>query len=200
MNILLCNKLDDAIVAYMVKKWNKLSDIPLGRTVIQKLCYFIKSKGVPIDHDFDMYHYGPYSQNLYYRMDDMTADSVVKDENAISTGIFNNNVKSSKSKYIPGDNVDELLSMYSDDLSNFTSAIDSVIEVFRGFDPSGLELLSTIHFFQTTLSGFYNKPADKEEVIMKVKKAKGEKFGDDLISTAYDALKEAGIFGWNGQH
>lgn len=198
MDILLCNKLDDAIVAYMVKKWNELSDIPLGRTIIQKLCYFIKSKGVPIDYDFDMYHYGPYSQNLYYRMDDMTADSIVKDENAIN--ILNSNVKSSKSKYIPGDNVEKLLSKYSDDLSKFTSAIDKVIDVFYEFDPTGLELLSTIHFFQTTLSDFYNKPANKDEVIMKVKKAKCEKFKDDSISKAYDALQDAGIFDWNVQH
>ncbi|HHV99137.1 MAG TPA: hypothetical protein GXX36_06135 [Clostridiaceae bacterium] len=196
MDILLCDKLDDAIVAYIVKKWNELSEIPLGRTIIQKLCYFVKSKGVPLDYDFDMYHYGPYCQNLYYRMDDMTADGVVIDENAVS--ILNSNFKTGKSKYLPGDNIDKLLSMYQDDISRFTETIDSVINVFREFDHTELELLSTIHFYQTTLTNFYGKPANKSEVIVKVKNAKGEKFKDDLISRAYDALKEAGIFNWNG--
>jgi len=199
MDILLCNQFDDAIVAYIVKKWNEVSQISLGRTVIQKICYFIKSKGVPIDFDFDIYHYGPYSQNLYYRMDDMTADHVVKDDNALNTP-NTNNVKTSKSKYLPGDNIDELLKMYSNDLNKFTSTIDSVVDVFRKYDHTSLELLSTIHFFQTTLTNFYNKPADKDEVIMKVKKAKGDKFKDDLISRTYDELKEAGIFDWNNQH
>jgi uncharacterized protein YwgA len=93
MEILLCNRFDDAVIAYIIKKWNELSDVPLGRTIIQKLCYFVKSKGVPMRYDFDMYHYGPYCQDLYYRMDDMTADNVVKDENLI------NNNKTGKSKY-----------------------------------------------------------------------------------------------------
>lgn len=195
MDILLCNKFDDAIVAYIVKKWNALSKVPLGRTVIQKLCYFVKSKGIPLDYDFDMYHYGPYSQNLYYRMDDMTVDGIVSDVNAI-----NSNIKTNKSKYVPGDNIDKLLGMFNSDINNFTSTIDTVIDVFREFDHTDLELLSTIHFFQTTLTNFYNKPAEKEEVIMKVKKAKGDKFKDELISEAYNALKKAGIFDWNGQH
>ncbi len=198
MDILLCNKFDDAIVAYIVKKWNDLSGVPLGRTIIQKLCYFVKSKGVPLDYDFDIYHYGPYSQNLYFRMDDMAADGIVTDENA--TNMCNSNLKTNRSKYLPGDNVDKLLEMYSGDLSKFTTTIDNVIDVFREFDHTGLELLSTIHFFQTTLTDFYKKPADKAEVIMKVKKAKGGKFEDDLISRAYNALKEAGIFDWNGQY
>ncbi|KNY30211.1 hypothetical protein [Pseudobacteroides cellulosolvens] len=194
MEILLCNKLDDAIVAYIVKKWNEVSEVPLGRTIIQKLCYFAKSKGIPLDYDFDMYHYGPYSQNLYYRMDDMTADSVVNDDNVACK---NTNIKSCKSKYMPGNNIDKLINIYKDDIDKFTADIDSVINVFHDFDHTGLELLSTIHFFQTTLSHFYNKPANKNDVIAKVKNAKGDKFKDDLISKAYDALKKAGIFEWH---
>jgi uncharacterized protein YwgA len=197
MDILLCNKLDDAIVAYIVKKWNELSEVPLGRTIIQKLCYFVKSKGVPLDFDFDMYHYGPYCQNLYYRMDDMTADNVVIDDKAFN--VSNNCVKSNKSKYLPGENIDHLLNMYKKDMDKYTTSIDNVINVFHEFDHTGLELLSTIHFFQTTLTDFYKKPAGKNEVIRKVKESKGEKFKDELISKAYDALETARIFDWHGQ-
>jgi len=190
----LCNRFDDAVIAYIIKKWNELSDVPLGRTIIQKLCYFVKSKGVPMRYDFDMYHYGPYCQDLYYRMDDMTADNVVKDENLI------NNNKTGKSKYIPGENIDKVLKMYNEELEEYLENIDMVIDVFREFDHTSMELLSTIHFFQTTITNFYSKPADKNEVIMKVKEAKGDKFSDDLISKAYDALAKAGIFDWHGQH
>jgi uncharacterized protein YwgA len=197
MDILLCNRFDDAIVAYIVKRWNECSGVPLGRTIIQKLCYFVKSKGVPLDYDFDMYHYGPYSQDLYYRMDDMTADRVVIDGKAHSYANIGN-VKAGSSKYVPGDNVEELLNIYNKDLNNYRETIDSVIEVFSEFDHTSLELLSTIHYFQTTLSSYYNKPAEKDEVIMKVKNAKGDKFKDDLISRAYDSLKGAGIFEWHG--
>lgn len=196
MSVVLCTEFDDAVVAYIVKKWNELSQIPLGRTIIQKICYFIKSKGVPLDYDFDMYHYGPYSQDLYYRMDDMVADKVVTDNKALNFANISN-VKTSSSKYILGDNAKELLELYNKDLNKYTATIDSVIEVFSEFDHTSLELLSTIHYFQTTLTSYYNKPANKDEVIIKVKEAKGDKFKDDLISRAYDALKEAGIFDWN---
>jgi|GEM_PF-423896 len=196
MSVVLCKEIDDAIVAYIVKKWSELSKVPLGRTIIQKICYFIKSIGVPLDYDFDMYHYGPYSQDLYYRIDDMVADKVVTDKKTCNTANISN-LKTNSSKYILGDNADELLELYYKDVNKHTATIDSVIKVFSGFSPTQLELLSTIHYFHVTLSSFYNKPANKGEVIIKVKEAKGDKFEDNLISRAYDALREAEIFNWN---
>lgn len=131
MDILLSNRFDDAIVAYIVKKWSGISDVPLGRTIIQKLCYFVKSKGVPLDYDFDMYHYGPYSQNLYFRMDDMIADGVVIDEKALNTVNSNIKTRTSSSRYLPGANVDKLLNMYNEDLSKITATIDNVVNAFH---------------------------------------------------------------------
>jgi|GEM_PF-4107077 len=67
--ILLSNSFDDAVIAYTAKQWYNTPDhINLGRTILQKICYFIKSKGVPIDFEFDIYHYGPYSQVVIQRV------------------------------------------------------------------------------------------------------------------------------------
>ena len=195
MNILLCKKLDDAIVAYIIKKWNENSDVKLGRTVLQKICYFAKSKNVPLSYDFDIYRYGPFSHDLYYRMEDMSADGIITDK-MISSNTAGINSRTNKSQYLIGENAEELLNLHNDKLNQYTENIDSVIDLFSEFQHKDLELLSTLHFFHATLTNFYNKPAEKEEVIARVKKAKAKKFDDEFISQAYDALVKAGIFAW----
>ena len=56
MSILLCNSFDDAIIAYVVKKWsNEETDIVLGRTMVQKICYFLKAKGIPLAEHKSIY-------------------------------------------------------------------------------------------------------------------------------------------------
>jgi uncharacterized protein YwgA len=186
-NILICNGFDDAVVAYVVKKWNEKSNIPLGRTIIQKICYFIKSMGVPLEYTFDMHHYGPYSQTLYFRMDDMVADNIVIDNKSYGIG------KAEKSEYKPGENNDELIDMYSDKLGEFTWAADKVIDLFCQSNHTTLELLSTIHFLHASLTNFYGKSPEKDEVVRKVNEVKKEKFSIEEITKAYDTLKEAGI-------
>ena len=170
----------------MVKKWNEEgTDIVLGRTMIQKICYFLKAKGVPLHYKFDMYHYGPYSQELYYRMDELAVDGIVIDQ-------FE---QQSKSKYIPGDQIEELLNNH--DISHYLNDIDSIIGLFNQFHPSEMELLATIHYLQTTTAKYYGKVPEKNSVIDNVINIKRDKFERNLISRAYDALQNSGLFTWN---
>ena len=186
MDILLCERLDDAVVAYIVNKWSQTSKEPLGRIIIQKVCYFLKSKGIPLDYSFDMYHYGPYSQDLHFRMDDLVADGIVNDKST----------KAAKSNYMPGKNNSQMINMFSEELTDIKESIDSVIDMLSEFDTSTLELLSTVHYFQTSYTNFYGREPHKDYVMGKVKEAKKEKFSDVVISAAYDALKKAGLFEW----
>ncbi|EMR75022.1 hypothetical protein MBGDF03_00511 [Thermoplasmatales archaeon SCGC AB-540-F20] len=53
-----------ALLAYLIKITRQIHpDIQIGKTVIQKLI-FILSREIPTDFDYEMYHYGPYSNNL----------------------------------------------------------------------------------------------------------------------------------------
>ena len=49
----------------------------------------------------------------------------------------------SKSKYVPGNQLDELLSKYN--ISNYEKDIDDMINLFNQFHPTEMELLATIH-------------------------------------------------------
>lgn len=186
MSILLCNSYDDAIIAYVAKQWkdNNLG-IDLGRTMIQKLCYFLKAGGVPLDFKFDMYHYGPYSQELYYRMDELLVDGIIAD---ISQ-------QKSKSVYIPGEQIEELLGNH--DISEHINDIDNIINLFDQFKPNEMELLATIHYIQTTSAKYYGQVPEKDYVVEKVIDIKKERFSKDLVSRVYDVLEIEGLFGWN---
>lgn len=176
---------EDAVVAYVAQQWN-LTATQLGRTVMQKVCYFLKAKGVPIDYIFEMYHYGPYSQELYFRLDELVADGVLKDTS--------NTPK--KSVYVPGDWGSEILNKHSDSLASYRQDIDQIIKLITNFRPVDLELLATIHYFQTSYGKYYKSPPSKDFVINKVIETKKDKFAPDLISRAYDALQSAGLFEW----
>jgi len=178
---------EDALITYVVKKWD--SKIELGRTVMQKLCYFLKAKGVPINYSFEMYHYGPYSQELYFRLDELKTYGIIKDVSETSN----------RSVYAPGDKDSKVLDKYSELLKKYESDIDSILNLFDDFRPADLELLATIHYFKTSYTKFHKKnvDVDKKFVISKVKEAKNNKFDDLLISKAYDALEAAGLFEWN---
>lgn len=186
MNILLCNSFEDAVITYVVENWgNGQTDIPLGRTMVQKICYFLKAKGIPLDFKFDIYHYGPYSQELYFRMDELLADGIVCDLSG----------QKSKSVYIPGENADELMNQH--DISKYIDEIDEIIQLFNQFHPTEMELLATIHYLQTTSTQYYGKAPTKKEVIQKVLTVKRDKFSQELISRAYDALGNADLFAWD---
>lgn len=66
---------------------------------MQKVCYFLKAKGVPLDYAFEMYHYGPYSQELYFRLEELVADGIIED---MSSTPKKSVIESKKDKFAPG--------------------------------------------------------------------------------------------------
>jgi len=188
VEILLCDKLDDAIIAYIVKKWNEVNlDIKPGRTIIQKVVYFLKAKGLPISYSFEIYRYGPYSQELYYRMDDLIVDNIIKDVSD----------RKDRSEYIPGDEIDNLINTFKPKIEPLTKDIDLIVQVFNNMGPGLLELLSTIHYLQTSFTKHYKESPSKETVVNKVLELKKSKFDKEIIEKVYDKMEEAGLFNWN---
>ena len=61
----------------------------LGRTAIQKLVYFGRSTGVPVPCSFEIYNYGPYSDQVTFTVDGLLADEILTDTSANSSRYSN---------------------------------------------------------------------------------------------------------------
>jgi len=121
-----------------------------GETNIQKLAYFIiKAKLAPLDYDYVLYNYGPYSFQL---KDDLTyieeSRMVCKEPDSSGFGF----------KYIPNyemDFVDETLKE-----TRFQSKIDQLIIKFRQIPAKNLGLIATYMYIYDK-----NQDIDDENLI-----------------------------------
>jgi uncharacterized protein YwgA len=172
-------------VAYLVKRYNEVSRHDLGRIILQKLCYFSEANGIPLPFRFEIYHYGPFCEEIYDVTDNLLVDDVIKDE---ANG-------DAKSKYIPGPNFDALLAGAEDNrlFQKYRRALEDVVETFSELDPTQMEMISTIHYAHSSYSEWNGKPPSKEQVVRTVLEIKKEKFPEQSIGRVYDILRDAGL-------
>lgn len=176
----------DTFLAYIVKKWYEFTKKGVGRIQLQKLCYFSKAKGIPLSFEFKLYHYGPFSQEIYDNTDSLILDGILVD----------NEVKSGRSEYIPGDSMEEFINQNSRDIEKYTSDLDFVVEQLEGLSPQRFELISTIHYSYRAKKDYYGQEPTKNEVITSSLKAKKGKYPKELIEDVYNLLQENGLLGW----
>src|SRR4029077_87352 len=109
---------------------------PLGRTILQKLCYFAKASGVPLPFRFEIYHYGPFSQEIFDRTEDLLLDKVVEDRSG----------DPGQSIYVPGPNLNPFLDQFRDIIMKHEGTLKRIAAMFSQLDPAQMELVSTIHY------------------------------------------------------
>ena len=188
MSIVLCNDRDDALLAYLIKTWSESNKKGMGRTLVQKVCYFLKARGTPLRFKFEIHHYGPYSEELFFEMDKLEADEIVLDLSP----------DDGRSEYVPGPSSDVLIKSFSEDVGTHSSAIHDVVGLFTGAKPAVMELLSTVHYqYMYALRRDNRIPADGQ-VVELVTRVKKDKFGEELILDALRDMKKAWVLGWKG--
>lgn len=119
-------KIADAFVAYLIKSYTERSRKTLGRTILQKLCYFAKASGVPLPFRFEIYHYGPFSQEIFYRTEDLLLDRVIEDRSA----------DPGQSNFVPGPNLDSFLDQFDSAIRQHETSLKRVATMFSRLDPS----------------------------------------------------------------
>ena len=177
---LLSTDLKHALVAYLIKKYAEISKVKLGRTILQKLCYFAKSQGAPLPFQFEIYHYGPFSQEIFGTAEDLIVDEVVSDQSS-DQGV---------SHYVPGPKCEVLLQQFEQALAKYRGILDTVADTFSELSPSQMELVSTIHYIH---SSSRKKPPSKEEVVETVYEIKKPKFEREFVDQVYDVLLKANL-------
>lgn len=175
------DKATDALLAYLIKSYNAVSDRSLGRTVLQKLCYFAQASGVPLPFHFEIYHYGPFSQDIFYRTEDLLLDGVIEDRSN----------DRGQSNFLPGPNLNSFLHHFGDAVAQYETNLERVATMFSRLDASQMELASTIHYMHSSNRQWFKKAPSKDAVIASVQEVKGDKFSRHTVERAYDILRDA---------
>lgn len=149
---------------------------PVGKTQLQKFGYFLQEAwGIPTNHRFRMYHYGPY------------ADSLETDMIRLKFTGYINLAADSHGYGFHITSIDDPMAEWSELVEPYSKAIDDLIETFDGWQASRLELAATIHFVRKLLPTLTT-----DEVIAKVKSLK-PKFQSKYISNLHTELERKGL-------
>jgi uncharacterized protein YwgA len=181
--IFFADKVADALLAYLIKSYTGTSSETLGRTILQKLCYFAKASGVPLPFRFEIYHYGPFSQEIFYRTEDLLLDGVIEDRSS----------DRGQSNFVPGPNLDSFLNRFGEAIGQHETNLERVATMFSRLDASQMELVSTIHYMHSSHREWFKEVPSKDAVVANVLQVKGDKFDRQAVERAFDILREAGL-------
>ena len=156
-------------------------DCPLGRTAIQKLLYFIKVLDVPMRYQFDIHHYGPYSQDIPNDIEWLLADNVVEDRSDTAR----------TSDYKPSKTIEELKQLFGEKLIQHRATIGAVCEAMSDMSPANLELISTLDFSYRWVRAAGGDGPWKSKTVDKFRSIKKNKFDDEQIEYWYSKLSGA---------
>jgi uncharacterized protein YwgA len=182
MSLLFSNDLRSAYVTEVVKSFNSLKPSSyLGRTALQKLVYFCKAVGVPIPCSFEIYNFGPYSEEVTRSATALLADEALQDLS--HTGAY--------SSYTVGANANEFSKEFLDEAAEYRPTIDSIVQVLGPSKPETLELVATLHFVNARLKGISGNRPSKESVLEEFRSIKGSKFSEGDMDSWYHWLEKS---------
>jgi len=127
----------ESLLAILVEALNEQGSWS-GSTHIQKSAFFLQDLvKVPLDYDFVIYHYGPFSFELRDDIDDMRAINILnRHSNPAGYGVH----------YSLGPTAKVLLDACKKRVEKFERNIDFIVEKFGSLSASELELLATLRY------------------------------------------------------
>jgi hypothetical protein len=110
----------------------------LGRTALMKYCYFLQVVcDVPLGYRFSLYSYGPFDSDVLSDLDSTESMGGVKSSVVYYLGGYGYRIE-------PGDRAERVKQFSNAFLNEHEQQLRWVIEEFRGWDASSLELASTL--------------------------------------------------------
>ena len=184
MSLLFSNDLRSAYVTEVVKSFDSLKPSGyLGRTALQKLVYFCKAVGVPIPCSFEIYNFGPYSEEVTRSATALLADEALQDRSY--TGAY--------SSYTVGANANDFSKEFRDEVMQYRPTIDSIVQALGPSKPETLELVATLHFVNARQKGILGSRPPKESVMADFRSIKGNKFSDEDMDFWYRWLERSNL-------
>jgi uncharacterized protein YwgA len=188
MSLFFCKTWEQALLAMVVSEAYSTIQTKgefLGRTAMQKIVYFLKTLGVPMRYRFDIYHYGPFCQEILMDMDWLIADGVVRDASE-NTDKYSN--------YAPDSSLKKLL-LEHEDLEEHRDLVKKVANVLAPLRPEYLELIATLHYLFRKLQAARSQAADRDSVVNEFMGIKEDRFPRDKVVETFNRMEEAGFFG-----
>jgi hypothetical protein len=159
----------------------------IGRTALQKILYFLGVRGVPLEYRFDLYHYGPFCQDILYDAGLLESLGAIEDSKSGYNG---------GSKYEAGANLETLLKEHQEIIEKHSSTIDEVIALLAELDATSLEVVATIDYFYRYVSAMELPEPRKEEVLKRFFEAKKQHLDKrDGVGNMYDQMQKIGMVG-----
>ncbi|QDI91695.1 YwgA family protein [Salicibibacter halophilus] len=140
-----------------------------GRKKFQKIVFISKKLGMPFHEKYNFHRYGPYSEELSLRLEELQQFGFISEIKEEKAGYH-------QYRYQVAANGEDFLNTKGNDRETFEQQ-KTVIEDMNACSSKFLELASTILFLE---------PADKEEIIKKVHTLKKtQKYSKQDIEQAY---------------
>ncbi|MFD2044383.1 YwgA family protein [Ornithinibacillus salinisoli] len=142
-----------------------------GRKKLQKMVYILQSLGVPFEEKYQFHFYGPYSEELSLRIEELCNLGFVEEEKEEKSNYYQYHYK------ITNDGL-EFLNQFALDMPNYK---EQVVKL-NGKSARFLELVSTMLYFND-----FNRPEVEEKI--QVVKPK-QNYSEDEISEAWKFIDE----------
>lgn len=170
-------KLRGEIIQYLVDKSHGL-----GKVQLQKTIYFLeRAFQVPMDYDYVMHYYGPYSFELDNTLSEMQGKGVLSIRQVVyPAGYVGYDISLGK----------EVETSWK--LTNeYIEKANQVVDIFKPMDAQTIELWATIHFVRSILKE-KEIDFDKEAVAKEVRLLK-PKFSEQDIEQTYGEMQNKGL-------
>jgi uncharacterized protein len=142
-----------------------------GRKKLQKMIYILQSLGIPFEEKFQFHFYGPYSEELSLRIEELCNLGLIYEEKEVKSNYF-------QYHYTLSDDGTAFLQQFPTHMPNCTEMIASLQEKSSRF----LELVSTMLYF---------RDLPKQEVEAKVHTVKPkQKYSEDEMKEAWLFISE----------
>ncbi len=153
-----------------------------GKLEIQKLLYFLQEAGEPLKLDFVRAPYGPYADATNHALERIEGHFVVG---------YGDGSRVETIRLLPGAEAEAetFLEHSPGTLERFTRVADLI----RGFEtPYGLELLATTHWVTVEFPDAVDDPEFAASLVTAWNSRKGQLFGPDHVSRAWQRLRDEG--------
>jgi uncharacterized protein YwgA len=156
----------------------------VGRVALQRIIYFMKALGVEMDYQFDIHHYGPFS-------DDVSRDT----RDLVSLGVLEDAPSESQptSSYRLGAQADAAIKLHQARVDEARPLVQALLDELMPLTPQRLELIMTLHYAFRVLKAGASRPTSDAVIERFYGFQDRANFSLTDVRTAFDQLVKVGV-------